>query len=188
MYIIYNEAFNHICHLCVQDIQLQFHITGALHYISVYLKISKTYPFQQGMEVITGCSDTQVCWTCVAWDLFQHHQTSSSAPTAPFLQVADTPHARVTMVGHIKSLLKKLGLKPGLYADNSMRIRGATMTIPAGLTVWEIKSLVWWRSNTYQSYIMEDLDMWASIVRRMATVLPSSTFSHLKPYPVKDNG
>ena len=103
--IIHNEAFNLMWNLCVQDVQPHFTITGALLYISVYLKISKTDAFWQGMVVIIGCSYNQVCGPCVAMDLIQHHHASSSAPNAPFFHIASVPLNRDTMVSHIKFLL-----------------------------------------------------------------------------------
>ena len=99
-YTIHNDAFHPpTWHLCVQDIQPQLSITGALHYISVHHKIRETNHFWQGMEVIIGFFYTQVCGACVDWDLLQHHCSSSSAPTTPFFQKTNAPLTRDTM-GH----------------------------------------------------------------------------------------
>ena len=63
------------------------------------------------------------------------------------------------MVGHIKGLLAKLGLNPSHYSGYSMHIGGATTVTTASLKDWEIKSLGYYKSNTYQSYIRETMDM-----------------------------
>ena len=87
-YTIHNEALILTWYLCVQHIQPKFTITGILHYVSMYLKINKNYPFQQGIKMIIGCSDTQICGVCAVCDMLQCHCASSSAPTAPFFQIA----------------------------------------------------------------------------------------------------
>ena len=72
------------------------------------------------------------------------------------------------MFSYIKSLLMMLCLNLGLYTGHSLREGGVTMSAIAGLANWEIKSLGQWRSNTYQSFIKETPEMWASSTKWMA--------------------
>ena len=126
-----------------------------LPYITICLKISKTDPFSQHVDVIIGCSGTQICGTSAAWDLIQSHWAKQASLTAPFFQLASQPLSRDIMVGYIKGFLAKLGLNPASYSGHSLCIGGATTPTMAGLRDWEIKSLVCWKSNTYWTYIRE---------------------------------
>ena len=144
---------------CVQDVTLQITAQGQLQYITVHIKISKTDPFGQGIDMIIACSGIQVCRTCSAWDLIQSHHANQASPTAPFFQLSGQPLSRSIIMGHTKGLLAKLGLNPSLYSGHSMHIGGATMAATASLRDWEIKSLVHWKSSTYQTYIRETTDI-----------------------------
>ena len=157
-----------------------------LQYITIHLQISKTDPFGQGTNMIIGWSGTQVCSVCTTWDLLQSYQVKWASPTAPFFQLSSQPLSRDVMVGHIKGLLAKLGLNPSFYSGRSLHIGGATTATAAGLRDWEIKSLGCWKSNTYQTYIREMMDMKVDCTRRMAHTLASITFNYNCPYPVKD--
>ena len=159
-YTIYNKAFNPTWHLCIQYIKPQFTTSVALNYVSVYLKISKTDPFWQEMQVIIGCSDTQV-WSVglCGLHMLQCHCINSLAPNTSFFQIVSILLTMDALISHITFLLMKLGLNPALYSRYSMRIWGVTTPTVACLADWEIKSLEWWRSNTYQSYIRDAPDM-----------------------------
>ena len=157
-----------------------------LQYIIIYLKISKTDPFGQGIDVTIGCSGTQVCSACTAWGLIQSHWVKQDSPTAPFFQLSGQPLSIDFMVGHIKGLLAKLGLNPFFYSGHSLCIRGTATTAMASLRDWEIKSLVCWKSNTYWTYIREMMDMKVDCARRMACTPASITFNYSQQYPVKD--
>ena len=153
---------------------------------TIHLKISKTDPFRQGVNVIIDCSSTQVCGACAAWDLIQLHWTKQSSPAAPFFQLAGQPLSRDIMVGHIKGLLAKLGLNPASYSGHSLHIGGSTTATTAGLRDWEIKSLGCWKSNTYWTYMREMKDMMVACAGRMAHNQVSIAFNYSHPYPVKD--
>ena len=96
-----------------------------LQYITIHLKVSKTDPFGQGTNVIIGCSDTQVCRACSAWDFIQSHWAKQASPTVPFFKLSGQPLSRSMMVGHIKGLPAKLGLNPSLYSGHSMHTVGS---------------------------------------------------------------
>ena len=136
--------------------------------------------------MIIGCSSTQVCSACAAWDLIQSHWVKQASPAASFFPLSGQPLSRDVMVGHIKDLLAKLSLNPSFYSGRSLHIWGATTAATVGLRDWEIKSLGCWKSNTYQTYIREKMEIRADCARRMAHALASSTFNYSHPYPVKD--
>ena len=165
------ECFDLTCHLCVQDVLHNITTQSTLQYVTVHLKSSKTDPFGQGINVIIGCSGTQVCDACTVWDLIQVHWANWASPTAPFFQLYGQTLSRTVMVGHIKGLLTRLGLNPSLYNGHSLCIGGATTAAKASLRDWKIKSLGCWKSNTYQTYIREMTDMKVDCVRRMAHAL-----------------
>ena len=176
------ECFDLTQQLCVQDMTPSLSAKSELQYITIHLKISKTDSFRQGVNTITGCSGTQVCGACAAWDIIQLNQTKQASPTALFFQLAGWPLSRDIMVGHIKGLLAKLGLNPASYSRHSLHT-GRTTT--AGLRDWEIKSPGCWKSNTYQTYIRETKDMRVACSGRMACALVSIAFNYSHPYPVK---
>ena len=65
------ETFDPAWHLCVQDVTPHLTVQEELQYIAIHLKVSKTDPFAQGIDMIIDCSGTQVCRACSAWDLIQ---------------------------------------------------------------------------------------------------------------------
>ena len=79
-FIVDQEIFDPTWHLCVQDVTPSLTAQAELQYVTIHLKVGKTDPFGQGINVIIGCSHTQVCGACSAWDLIQSHwgQTSPS--------------------------------------------------------------------------------------------------------------
>ena len=180
------ECFDPTCHLCIQGVSHSITTQLTLQYVTVHLKSSKTGPFGQGINMIIGCSGTQICGVCATWDLIWAHWANRASPTAPFFQLYDQPISRTIMVTHIKGLLTRLGLNPSLYSRHSLHIGGATTAAVASLRYWEIKSLGHWKNNTYQTYIREMMDMKVNCVRRMAHALASNAFNYSFPYPVKD--
>ena len=159
-FMVDQESFDPTWHLCIQDITPSLTVQAELQYVTIYLKVSKTDPFGQGVsDMIIGCSGTQVCRVCSAWDLIQSHQAKQASPTMPLFQLYGQPLLKGMMVGHVKGLLAKLGLTPSLYSGHSMHIRGVTMATVASLRDWEIKSLGCWKVNTYWTYTRETTDM-----------------------------
>ena len=180
------ECFNPACHLCIQDVLHNITIQSTLQYVTVHLKSSKTDPFGQGINMISGCSGTQVCGACTAWDLIQAYWENWASPTATFFQPYGQPLSRTISVGHLKGLLTRLGLNPSLYSGHSLHTGGATTAAMASLRDWEIKSLGHWKSNTYQTYIRETTDMMVNSVRSMTHAITSNAFNYSCPYPAKD--
>ena len=180
------EQFNPTHHLCIQEVTPILTAQSELRYVTIHLKTSKTDPFGQGMDVIIGCSGTQVCGACAAWDLIQSHQVKQASHAAPFFQLSGWPLSRDMMVGHIKGLLAKLGLNPSSYSRHSLHTGGVNTATTVSLRDWEIKSLGCWKSNTYWMYIREMTGMKANCARRMAHAPASRAFNYSHPYPVKD--
>ena len=114
------EIFNPTQHLCVQDITPSLTAQAELQYLTIHLKVNKTEPFGQEVDMITACSGTQVCGACSAWDLMESHWAKQASPAVLFFQLSGQPLSRGMMVGHIKGLVAKLGLNPSLYSGHSM--------------------------------------------------------------------
>ena len=180
-------SFDPTWHLCIQDVTPSLTTQAEIRYSTIHLKVSKTNPFGQGIDMIIGCSGSQVCGACATWNLIQSHWAKQVPPTALFFQLSGQSLSRDVMVGYIKGLLAKLGLNPSLYSGYSMCIRGATTATVAGLKDWEIKSLGCWKSNTYWMYIRETTDMKIDCTRRMAHTPASIPFNYSCLYPMKDN-
>ena len=53
----------------------------------------------------------------------------------------------------LRCLLQQAGYNPQLYCTHSFRISAATTSAAAGLPPWLIKTLGWWNSNAYLTYI-----------------------------------
>ena len=53
-------------------------------------------------------------------------------------------------------MVAKLGLNPSRYSGHSLHIGGATSAVQTGLSLWQIKLLGHWNSQTYQLYIHQD--------------------------------
>ena len=94
------ECFNPTWHLCIQDMTPNLTTQSELWYITIHLKISKTGPFGQGIDVIIGCSSTQICGACAMWDLIQSHQVKWASPTAPSFLLSGWLLSRHVTVGH----------------------------------------------------------------------------------------
>ena len=180
------KCFDPIHHLCIQSMSHNITTQLTLQYVTVHLKSSKTDPFSQGISVIIGCSGTQVCSACAAWDLMQAHWANWASPTATFFQLYSQLLSRTIMLCHIKGLLTRLGLNPFFSCGHSLHIGAATTAAVAGLRDWEIKSLECWKSNTYQTYIRETTDVKVYSVRKMAHAAAPNAFNYSCPYPVKD--
>ena len=121
-FVVDQEIFDPTWHLCVQDVTPSLTAQAELQYITIHLKVGKSDLFGQGVNMIIGCSDTQVCGACSAWDLLQSYWTKQASPTVQFFQLSGQPLSRGMMVGHIKGLLAKLVLNPSLYCGHSMCI------------------------------------------------------------------
>ena len=78
------EIFDPTRHLCVQDVTTSFTAQAELQYVTNHLKVSKTDPFRQGIDVISGCSGTQVCRACLAWDLIQSRWAKQACGRLPY--------------------------------------------------------------------------------------------------------
>ena len=148
-----------------------------LRYLTIHLKYSKTDPLRKGIDVFIGCSGTPLCGACATWDLIQSHQANWGSPTAPFFQLYGWPLTRAIMVGHMKGLLARLGFNPSFYSGHSLHTGEATTATMAGLRDWEIKSLGQWKSNTYQTYTRETIDMKVNCVSENG---PCSKINHLQ--------
>ena len=100
-FMVDQEIFDPAQHLCLQDVTPSFTAQGKLQYITIHLKVSKTDPFGQRIDVIIACSGTQVGRACSAWDLIQSHYAKQASPTMPFFQLSGQPLSRSMMVGYI---------------------------------------------------------------------------------------
>ena len=176
-FMVDQEIFNPTWHLCAQDVTPSLTVQAEVQYVTNHLKVSKRDPFGQGVNMIIGCSGTQVCGACSAWDLIQSHWAKQATPTAPFFQLAGQPLSRGMMVGHMKGLLAKLRLNPSLYSGLCIHTGRAPMTATSSLRDWQIKSKVL-EKYTYQTYIRKTTDGKINCARRMACTPASSTFNY----------
>ena len=136
-YTIHNKAFNLAWHLCVQDVQPRFTTTKVLHYIYVYLKISKIDPFSTG-----DTGDYRLLWHSGLWVLCDlglapmppHQQLSSQCSFFPdsWCPTHQGHHGQWHQVPPYKA-----GPHPDIFTGHSMRIGGVTTTTAAGLANWE---------------------------------------------------
>ena len=111
-FMVDQEIFDPTRHLCVQDVTPSFTTQAELEYITIHFKVSKTDPFGQGIDVIIGCSGTQVCRACSVWDLIQSHWAKQASPTVLFFQLSRQPLSRSMMVGHNQRPSGQIGTQP----------------------------------------------------------------------------
>ena len=144
---------------------------------------SKTDPFGWGVDVIIGCSSTQVCSACTAWDLIQSHWVKWASPAAPFFQLSSWPFSRDMIVAYIKGLLAKLGLSPSSYSRHSLCIGGyhSHCCWPQGLggqvsRVLEEQHIldIYKRDDRHEGWLCQE------------DGLCPRAFNYSRPYPVKD--
>ena len=84
-FTVSQECFDPTCHLCIQDMSHNITTQSTLQYVTVHLKSSKTDPFRQCINVIIGCSGTQVCGVCATSDLIQVHWENWASPNSTLL-------------------------------------------------------------------------------------------------------
>ena len=117
-----HESFNSTWHLCVQDVTPSLTTQAEIQYITVHLKVSKTDPFGQGINVIIGCLGTQVCSACATWVLIQSHWANTSLPNGTIFPAICPATLQRCDGGSHQRLLAKLGLNPSCYSGHSMHM------------------------------------------------------------------
>ena len=111
--------------------------------IAVRIKQSKKDPFQQGVTIFLGRTDTALPYLAL--------RGPGDGPLFRFKDGRALTRSR--LVTAIREALAKAGLKPEEFAGHNFRIGVATTAAACGLPVDLIKTLGRWRSQAYQLYV-----------------------------------
>ena len=133
--------------------------------VQIRLKQSKTDPFQHGIDIFLGRTNTDLCPVSallayvavrplVVGPLFVYHDGS-------FL-------TREKLVAAVRMALQQAGMDASKYSGHSFRIGAATTAAKVGLEDSVIKMLGRWESTAYQRYIHTPRDTLAAISVRLA--------------------
>ena len=134
--------------------------------LSVRIKQSKTDPFRQGITIVLGRTDSQLCPVAALLACL----VLRGPGEGPLFHYEDRrPMTRQRLVTALRKVLSEAGLEPSQYAGHSFRIGAATTAAVCGIPVATIKTLGRWKSEAYQLYRRLPRPRLASISQQLAS-------------------
>ncbi len=128
-------------------------------YLEIYLKASKTDPFRQGVSVVIGKTDNDICPVSAG---LAYMVSRGSSPGQFFRFVDGRGLTRDRFVKAVRSALSAAGVDASLYAGHSFRIGAASYYgIPEAL----IKTMGRWESAAYLLYIRTPREQLCTVAR-----------------------
>lgn len=150
-------------HLCFTDVWVDD--TSKPSLLSVKIKQSKTDPFCQGVTIVMGRTDSQLCPVAV----ILAYMAMRGPGDGPLFQFQDSrPLTRQRLIVELRKALTIAGFQPENFAGHSFRIGAATTAAACGIPIATIKALGRWKSEAYQLYIRLPSTQLASISRTLA--------------------
>ena len=139
------QHFDPSVHLCFQDLAIDN--PRSLSLLQVILKQSKTDPFRQGVQLLIGKTEADLCPVAglLASERFRSG-LSRSLPRGHYL-------THLQLVEAVQSALVKAGLDQSRYCGHSFRIGVATVADEKGMEDSVIKIFRCWDSLAYLEYI-----------------------------------
>ena len=147
-----SESFNPKTHLTRSDL---IFVSSSLQnmYVKVHLKSSKTDIYNDGVDIIIGCTGRNVCGYCSLRRYCDIRDKIASDDSALFIYQNGQMLSRELLIRHTRTYLAGIGVNPDQFSGHSYRIGSATTAAISGFQDWEIKKLGRWKSNVYTRYI-----------------------------------
>ena len=142
------DSYNSSRHLSLQDVTVDNRTKSYL--LQLFLKQSKTDPFEQGAQVYVGATDTTICPVKA---VLSYRARRNSRPGPLFITKEGKGWTNSMFRSALQSLMGKLKLNRHHYNTHSFRIGAATSASLANISDTHIQMIGRWRSNAFQRYI-----------------------------------
>lgn len=157
-----DSAFDEASHLTFKDVAVDRLDNPSI--LRVNIKVSKTDPFRQGVNVCVGRSGCPLCPVVAMLD----YLVARGGGPGPLFQFADgRPLTRTRLVEQVRTALSKAGIESTKYSGHSFRSGAATTAAHHGISDATIKMLGRWKSNAYQLYIKTPREQLAAITKKL---------------------
>ncbi len=134
-------------------------------YLEIHLKASKTDPFRQGVSVVVGRTNTDLCPVAAG---LAYMAARGSAP-GPLFKFHDGKFlTRDNLVKAVRSALSAAGVEAAHYSGHSFRIGAATTAFGQGVPDVLIKTMGRWESSAYMLYIRTPREQLCAVARSLA--------------------
>ncbi len=151
-------------HLSVGDVRVDNVV--APQFVEVRIKASKTDPFQKGVSVYLGRTDSDICPVAAVLGYMVNRGTSPGPVSS---RSNGHPLTRARLVGESRSALRQAGIDAARYAGHNFRSGAATTASLVGLPDSMIKTLGRWESAAYTLYIQTPPPTLCSVSRALIT-------------------
>ena len=158
-----DSGFDPSCHLAAGDVFVNNRSSPS--YLVVNVKVSKTNPFRQGVQIHLGRMSSELCPVAAILSYMVKRGTSDG----PFFRFEDGRYlTRDRFVTVVCSALVAAGVNPSHYAGHSFRIGAATNAASCSLQDSLIKTLGRWESSVYALYIRTPKETLCAVSRSLA--------------------
>ena len=129
--------------------------------VRVHIKASKTDLSIRGSYV----SDNELCPVAV---VVANLVVRGGLSGLFFRYSSVTPLSRELLVKHVRAALLSYGMDVSKYSGYSFRIGAATAVSAMGVEDSMMKTLGWWQSSAYQSYVRIPRNSLAAVSKRLS--------------------
>ena len=158
-------AYDHNAHLSFNDIAIDSHVSPSV--LLIHLKASKTDPFRQGVDIVIGKTDDDLCPVQATVRFLAIRGDSPG----PLFQFSDGRFlSRDRLVISLKRVLSEAGIDTSRFNGHSFRIGAATSAARAGLEDSLIKTMGRWESSAYLRYIRTSRDQLAAVASSLSAL------------------
>jgi len=138
-----------------------------LHY-SVFLKVSKTDPFRQGVH-INIYSNNKLCPLSSMQQFYAMKLSQGAHAHSPLFCNNHSVVTRQQFISHIRHILSILALNETNYNGHTFRIGAATSAVAGGIEVHMIQTLGRWSSSCYTRYIRTSEEVLSNAQQKMCS-------------------
>ena len=157
------QGYDPEVHLSLTDVAIDSHTTPSV--VRLRIKQSKTDPLRQGVDIFLGTTGVSIC---PVQAIISFLAVRSPAPGPLFMFQSGRPLTRNSLVTHLQTALREVGVTPSAYTGHSFRIGAATTAAKHGLEDSLIQTLGRWKSAAYLAYIKIPRQELASVSKALA--------------------
>ena len=143
--------------------------------IWVQIKASKTDPFRQGVTLVIGRTNNNLCPVTA---ILVYMAARGPGPGPLFIWEDKRFLTREAFVAAVRAALREAGLIARDYAGHSFRIGAAMTAARQGLQDSLIKTLGRWESSAYTKYIRTAPETLCGVASRLTSNSPPRPDSH----------